>query len=78
MIGPSGGNRHGGNGAQQQSKADGLADHAFSFVAVFADPVSRGHEPWGGSTQVDSTHNQYAQSTGFRQTNGVKKHGKRA
>jgi hypothetical protein len=38
VICPSGGNRHGGNGANQQCKTKRLADHAFSLV-IHADPV---------------------------------------
>ena len=38
VLGPRGGSRDGGNGAKQQSDADGLANHAFSFVA-FNTPI---------------------------------------
>jgi len=38
-ICPSGGNRHGGNGANQQCETKRLAHHAFSLV-IHADPVS--------------------------------------
>jgi len=45
-ISPCGRNRHGGNGANQQSETKRLAHHAFSLV-IHADPVSpHGHIRW--------------------------------